>query len=599
MSYLNSIYRAIKDFREQISEDKELCALFDAVKRASRDDDKLEAERSYCIVEEDWVDKIEKELVFVAKAIEEDRQFIIQNGEVLPIEKVRKVSNASVRHLAKHSNQITREPEEGEDILPEKLYMVENLTDFAVYENRFLYMLLCYLRDFINLRLGEILEVGSTYRAKMVVKKEISIKKRRITLSTELFDEDKNDPLSEIFSKSAPIIGRIQNAAHLVSSLLMTPLMREVSKVPMIKPPITKTNVLRMNNNFIHAMDLYHFLTSYNKKGYRVEKIKRSIIPLTDEIIDELTAVFALKVFLEYKHGNKLEESLKQDFEKENEQIAIDKETEILNKLAILREKAKSSGLDEYILALEDRNKSLESVNNRLKETKVKLEDALNELKECDIQKAQLEKSVEFYKKEVDDKLLRLNETEYLCEEKIRALEEEKNAVLDEYQSKVGDLNSHILAGVEKERANWEENAKVSLSLREAELDQKYQQKTVELEQKASESIADSENRIKQEKSKHDLEILELKNQLENANKTISKLSEEKSWAMAQLNGLRAQNNLIGDTEDYTSMERFIELEQQFDAFSKFFKSQWSKTKKRIRREILWKKKKDNPDDKN
>ncbi len=593
MSYLNSIYRAIKDFKEQISKDKELCALFDAVKRASRDDDKLEAERSFCIVEEDWVEKIEKELVFVAKAIEEDRQFIIQNGEVLPIEKIRKVSNASVRHLAKHSNQITREPEEGEDILPEKLYMVENLTDFAVYENRFLYMLLCYLRDFINLRLGEILEVGSTYRAKMVVKKDISIKKRRITLLTELFDEDKNDPLSEKFS-SAPVISRIESAAHLVSSLLMTPLMREVSKVPMIKPPITKTNVLRMNNNFIHAMDLYHFLTSYNKKGYRVEKIKRSIVPLTDEIIDDFTAVFALKVFLEYKHGNKLEETLRQEFEKENEQINSEKEAQILNKLALLRERAKSCGLDEYLLQLEERNRSLEGVNSKLKETKIKLEQTENQLKERDLEKAQLEKDVEFYKKEVDDKLLRINETELSCEEKICACEQEKNAVLDEYQSKVSDINSHILAGVEKERANWEEEAKQKLSAHEAELDEKYQQKTAELEKNANESIANVENQRVQEKSKYDLEILELKSRLENAEKTISKLSEEKSWAMAQLNGLRAQNNLISDTEDYTSMERFTELEEQFEAFSKFFRSQWAKTKKRIRREILWKKKNDN-----
>ena len=55
-------------------------------------------------------------------------------------EKVKNVSKDSVAHLARHSNLITRY-EEGEDIIPDRLYTVERLSDYAVYENRFLYML--------------------------------------------------------------------------------------------------------------------------------------------------------------------------------------------------------------------------------------------------------------------------------------------------------------------------------------------------------------------------------------------------------------------------------------------------------------------------
>ena len=39
---------------------------------------------------------------------------------------------------------------------------------------------------------------------------------------------------------------------------------------------------------------------------------------------------------------------------------------------------------------------------------------------------------------------------------------------------------------------------------------------------------------------------------------------------------------------DYTSRDRFTELEQEYEAFQKFFKKQWEFTKKEIRKTILW-----------
>ena len=111
----------------------------------------IRVKRVLCEVDESWIRAIEEGLVHIEKAIREDRQFIYSNGEVVPIERVKHVSKDSVEHLARHAELITR-VEEGGDIIPDKLYPVERLSDYAVYENRFLYMLLCYLRDFVTLR---------------------------------------------------------------------------------------------------------------------------------------------------------------------------------------------------------------------------------------------------------------------------------------------------------------------------------------------------------------------------------------------------------------------------------------------------------------
>ena len=104
------------------------------------------------------------------KAIAEERQFIRNNGEVVPIEKVKRVSRDSVEHLSRHSNLITKKST-GDNLIPEQLYTVERLNDYAVYENRFLYMLLTYLNEFIGMRYMRILDLTNTYQGSLDLEK--------------------------------------------------------------------------------------------------------------------------------------------------------------------------------------------------------------------------------------------------------------------------------------------------------------------------------------------------------------------------------------------------------------------------------------------
>ena len=136
----NVFYRAFAEYKKRTAGDKNIRKLCEALTGASTDEDSLESIRTYCIIDEDWIQIIEEGMEHVEKALREERQFIRKEGEVVPIEKLKRVSTATVQHLARHSNLITKEPEEGQDLLPERLYMAENLSDFTVYENRFLYM---------------------------------------------------------------------------------------------------------------------------------------------------------------------------------------------------------------------------------------------------------------------------------------------------------------------------------------------------------------------------------------------------------------------------------------------------------------------------
>ena len=264
MDQLDVFYRAFKDYRTQTFNDAEYSDLRAAVSNAAEREDKIQIEYNVCTVENDWLDAIDEGLVFVEKAIKEERQFIRSNGEVVPIEKAKNVSVESVLHLARHSNLISKETQTSDDIIPEKLFTVERLSDYAVYENRFLYMLLRYLDDFISLRYNKILQVANVYHGEMNAKKTVDYRFRKLFYEVKLVDENKDDPYWFENNGLKPVLERMNSLLKLVYQLLATPLMQETAKAPMIKPPITKTNVLRMNENFKGAVNLYEFVSAYD-----------------------------------------------------------------------------------------------------------------------------------------------------------------------------------------------------------------------------------------------------------------------------------------------------------------------------------------------
>ena len=92
MKQLDVYYRALLAYRELTVKDRECAALRKQTSQANAKSDRLTVKRTVCAVDEEWVEAIERGLVFIEKAIKEERQFIYTTGEVEPIEKVKNVS---------------------------------------------------------------------------------------------------------------------------------------------------------------------------------------------------------------------------------------------------------------------------------------------------------------------------------------------------------------------------------------------------------------------------------------------------------------------------------------------------------------------------
>lgn len=562
MNERDVFFRAFHEFKKSIQTEKSINRLCDYLLNAQTDDDNLETERTYCIIEEDWIKIIEEGMVYVEKAIKEERQFIRKQGEVVPIEKLRHVSTDTVTHLARHSELITKEPEEGETLTPEKLFMVENLSDMAVYENRFIYMLLCYTRDFIGARLDKIIELGRTFKMKGKTVKHIKMGAKRLVFVSDLTFEDKNDPLSKNYSDANGLIERIETMQRLTISLLGTPLMREVSKTPMIKPPITRTNVLRMNNNFKNALEMYCKLSEYNKDGYSIEKMKSSMRPFCEELLKEQVAIIALQQFLYYKYGNKLSEELWKEFLLEEERIKQREKQALKEQAERLKRKIKETGKghEEYILVLEKRMEDYDAISSELAVLKAKVESFNKKLEEIQA----------LYNGEKEKSLSLFNELKRKEQEYKNSLENLEREYSETIERKTREFNLAL--------ENKENEIK--------ELVEKYEREKTQIINEFTEKLSALE---KQKTEEYQALLTKSVALTEKLNADLKEKDNLLAIFKAQLHGLRTQYGLIGEEDDFTSRERFSELEKEYEALKDLLKNQWQKTKKKIRKDILGK----------
>ncbi len=593
MSQLDTLYRAFLNYRKEAANDKSCQRIRKAAKRASADKDLVESVRSRCTIEEDWICAIEEGLPFVEKAIREERQFIRQEGEVVPIEKAKRVSRASVEHLARHGNMITHVPEdEDADLIPDQLYIVENLSNYAVYENRFLYMLLCYLRDFTDLRYQKIVELGNTYRGKLSMQKTISVGKRTIVYHAQMEEEAKNDPLSPMESETAARLDRIEDIQKYVASLLDFPLMREVSHAPMLKPPITRTNALKMDNAFRHALALYDYVSAYTKPGFTVEETKKTINPFPDDMGDDFAETILLSSFLVYEYGNGLKHQLQEAYEEEEARREAERAAHLRKQLDQLRARVQKSGqsLEEYLLLLEERNRFLEQLPKQLEAAQKTIEEQENTIREAIAQQEKYRQTI-----------VELNETIVQKEEEMKALcerhEAEIRALCEKHETEMRELCEKHEAEIAELRTQHEEELARERSLAEETLQKERDERIAERERLISEyerQRREAEERYTSTLSEltqnYETSVDERDQKIDAAEKELEELKEQRLLLQAELHGLRASKDIAVDEEDFTSEKRYKELVAELNALDQFISKQWSGAKKRIRHEYLWKK---------
>ena len=580
MKSLDTLYEAYVNYKKLCITDIATSRFFQAYMNVKdKDSEDIVTIFSICHIEQDWVDAIEKGLPFIEKAIKEERQFIRNDGEVLPIEKIRKTSKASIQDLAKHANYITHEaPEDAEtEVLPDKMLMIQKESDFAIYENRVLYAALVYLKDFVTSRLVTIKEATNTYLVKNHIKKLIDMGSRKIDIKLEFDEKRVNDPLLMERNTERDVIDRLDQILTGILALLKTPLMREVSKVEMVSRPIAKTNILKMNRNFRESLACFEYIANYQGEGFTIEHIEKSLIPYNKQMNEAYTENLILLSFLNYMFANNIQDQLKADYEEILKKREIQKENEILARLREFHATAseKEMTINEYLIMFEQGYRILEERNDQLVEQVKEMEIAHK--KELEKMQREHEEFVDNLKEQHENEINEIQQQNAAKIEQIKQDHAEEVAEIErEYEQEITEITNDSQNEIRRVK---EESAQEISDARDAAA-----QDIREAKAQAAKDLEDFKGQFKDHIAEMEAENAEIKAHDKEQKDRIAALETE------LLNKRIAQGE---STElDFTSEDAFDKLEQLKADFDEFFDKAWKEAKKQIRKDTLKRSKK-------
>ena len=225
------------------------------------------------IFDESWIDTLEDCIVALDTIVRNPRKFIVVEEDIVDISLARSISVESVKHLAQHTNFISSVTKDGM-VIPSKILNTSKEESYEIYENRFIYTLLLKTKDFISRRYNLI--------------KQASLNSDQIVVNvTSDFGLDKENKIAYTMTTTAnmpvesvvgtaedlSLIERVERINSIINSFLASPFAKEMVSCALVRPPITRTNVILKDPNFKKALVLWQFIESYNKVGFEVETV--------------------------------------------------------------------------------------------------------------------------------------------------------------------------------------------------------------------------------------------------------------------------------------------------------------------------------------
>lgn len=216
----------------------------------------------------DWVLKIEEACPYIDLIIRIPKNTLIQEENIMLIEKSKKINVSSIKNLAKHTEYINKYDKRTADVEPSKILDIRNEETYNIYENRFLYTLVDHLERFISkkekllkdlsISNDKLLEyIGNT--TTLYEKVNIQVKLTSSSIPSKELDKKLKEEIESVKK-------RLKRIKEYIGSWQRSEMMKALSSqhVKMIEPPIKKTNIILKNPNFKIAAELWEYLLKYD-----------------------------------------------------------------------------------------------------------------------------------------------------------------------------------------------------------------------------------------------------------------------------------------------------------------------------------------------
>ena len=297
-SYLE-LYLEYKDYLASATSDNEFYSEMDTAINSGTNSYSLFNRYFDKKIDLKWVEEIEACIIPLDNIIRVPRKFIVQEEEIVPIERARKITNESIRHLAQHTNMIAKV--EGDDVTPNQILNVFREESYEVYENRFVFTLMQNLVRFIDVRYNVLFNISDDDNmASLKMESDFTRGREKIQYKIEVSAQSAG---SEIEGEAGPegenatAFQRIERVKRIINEYANSSFMKELRNCVPVRPPIMRTNAIQKNPNFRACLKLWQFIQSYNELGYEIT-VKESNDMVSAEYMNELNRMTALNYMM-------------------------------------------------------------------------------------------------------------------------------------------------------------------------------------------------------------------------------------------------------------------------------------------------------------
>ena len=370
-----------------------------------------------------WIEQIENCIVELDTIIRNPRRFIVQEEEIVPIEKARRITNESVRHLAQHTNLIAKV--EGDRVTPNEILNVYREESFDIYENRFIYTLLGKVEEFVESRRQVLYNITDDEEiAELGMEGSFNNGEEDVTYQFKISATNKNS-LVDMDTSRMSIFARIDRLSHIIREFRGSAFARSMRGSAPVRPPIMRTNVILKDPNFKKALVLWQFIETYNEVGYTIDLINEYRELDQQQVFAFYNTLAMNYICLKKTAGASDEVDL--EHKKKRRQIkpkfVKNMIEEIVDDYDIYNTEVRRVYLDEIVKAAKKREKQdaqiAEAINNALKAEKQAKLDAIKAEKER-IAKEKAEERARIARQKAKEEAARKREQERIAKEKKR-----------------------------------------------------------------------------------------------------------------------------------------------------------------------------------
>jgi hypothetical protein len=270
------------------------------------------------IIDFSWLDFILDTLPYMNKIFENPNKFLKNEEEVLNVEKVKKVTTETVKHLAKNSNLINEV--ENDRVKPSKLLNSFKEETYNTYENRFICTLTDLLESFLNNIENKIKGLSQTTEDKFDFNGDSTVNGEKITCAFALNSKkDTNYAEDQDFKYKVSVIR--SDISSWKNSIVYKSLKKE--KAQKVTQPLKRTNVILKNPNFQIAAKLWDFVHSFELEINNVDNEKKTVTSMSKSCEKNIVNSILIDYYV-MKSINSSNDFQKKKYEQEIKKLNVD-----------------------------------------------------------------------------------------------------------------------------------------------------------------------------------------------------------------------------------------------------------------------------------